>query len=269
MKNRPIGVFDSGLGGLTVVRELIRALPGEDIVYLGDTGRVPYGTRSHETIERYAREDENFLLAKGVKYIIAACGTVSAVAAHAGRLLPVKFKGVVTPAAEAAARATKSGRLGVIGTSAAIASGAYIRELRLIDGGFEVYQQACPLLVPMVEAGWVSPNDEILMLTAKRYLEPLLDKNIDTLILGCTHYPIIAETIGAVCGAGVRLINSGHAAATSAAAELCDMRLLKDERTGGTVQFFVTDKTQGFEKVSSILFGGNITENIEKAEISI
>ena len=268
MKHRPIGVFDSGLGGLTVIRELIRALPGEDIIYLGDTGRVPYGSRSPETIEQYAREDENFLLSMGVKYIIAACGTVSSVAAHTGSLLPVHFKGVVAPSAEAAARATRNGRIGVIGTAATVASGAYTRELRLLDDGFSVFQQACPLFVSLVEAGWVDPGDEILQNTTKRYLTPLLAQNIDTLILGCTHYPIIAEAIGTVCGSPVRLINSGHAAATSAVKELCDMQLLRDERDGGQIQFFVTDKTEGFQTVASVLFGEDITAKTVKVELN-
>ena len=269
MRNNPIGVFDSGLGGLTVVRELMRALPGEDIFYFGDTGRVPYGGRSFETIERYAREDENFLLSKNVKYIIAACGTVSAVAHQTAKLLPVPFKGVLGPSAEAAARATRNGKIGVIGTSATISSGAYTRELAKLDSGFEVFEEACPLFVPLVEAGWIHPDDPVLRLTAERYLNPLMERNIDTLILGCTHYPIIAGTIGGFCGPGVTLINSGHAAATSAVNELCSMQLLRDARNGGKTRFFVSDITAGFSKVTAILFGASLAEQIEQINIGI
>ncbi|MDR1892485.1 MAG: glutamate racemase [Oscillospiraceae bacterium] len=258
MKNKPIGVFDSGLGGLTVVRELIRALPGEDIVYFGDTGRVPYGGRSFETIERYAREDANFLLRQNVKYIIAACGTVSSVAPHTGALLPVPYKGVVAPAAKAAALATKNGKIGVIGTQATISSGAYSRELSQIDGSFQVFEVACPLFVPLVESGWIEPSDPVLKLTVRRYIASLLDKTIDTLILGCTHYPILSGAIGAFCGESVKLISSGHASATEATRELCELGLLRDERTGGKVRFYVSDITASFSDVTNILFGGDL-----------
>ena len=168
MDNRPIGVFDSGLGGLSTARELMNLLPNESIEYLGDTGRVPYGSRSREIINLYARQDEKFLLQKNVKMIVAACGTVSSVAADTGDELPVPFLGVVDPAARAAAKATRLGRIGVTGTSTTIRSGSYENALHKINPDFEVVSVDCPLLVPIVEQGYISPDDELTLIAAKR-----------------------------------------------------------------------------------------------------
>ena len=264
---RPIGVFDSGLGGLTVVRELLRALPGEDIVYFGDTGRVPYGMRGAKTIERYARQDERFLLLKGVKIIIAACGTVSSVAPRTGEELPVKFIEVVGPAARQAARVTQTGRIGVIGTRATISSGAYLRRLKAIDSGLEVFEQACPLFVPLVEAGWTAPEDPVTRPAAERYLEPLKEKRVDTLILGCTHYPILQEMIGSVMGPDCRLVNVGHAAATAAVEYLCENNLLNPRRTGGKCSFYESDRTDDFRTLASTFLGRDVRADVEYVEI--
>lgn len=173
MDNRPIGVFDSGLGGLTVVRRLLELLPAEDIVYFGDTGRVPYGTRSRETIEKYAEQDCRFLMGGGVKRIIAACGTVSSTAPGVLERLPVPACGVVEPAADAALAASRSGRIGVIGTSATIRSGAFQRRIEAARPAVRVFAAACPLFVPLVENGWIEPGDEVARAIVRRYMQPV------------------------------------------------------------------------------------------------
>ena len=194
MDNRPIGVFDSGLGGLTSVRELRRLLPGEDIVYFGDTGRVPYGSRSHETILQYARQDIAFLLSQNVKCIMAACGTVSSTyPPEEAAKLPVPYMGVVSSAARRAARATRSRKIGVIGTSATIRSHSYELMLRRLVPGAEITARACPLFVSLVENGYVDGSapdrQQVTKLVIAQYLKEVRDAGVDTLILGCTHYP--------------------------------------------------------------------------------
>ena len=217
MDNRPIGVFDSGLGGLTAVKELEKVLPGESVIYFGDTGRVPYGTRSRETVRRYARQDMAFLTRHDVKAVLAACGTVSSTAGDIGAALPVPYFDVLNPTARAAAKRTRRGVVGVIGTNATIHSGSYTKALL---PGLKVFCQACPLFVPLVESGFVEPEEEITYLAAKRYLEPLRQAGVDVLILGCTHYPIISKAIGRVMGEGVELVDSGREAALALAEEL-------------------------------------------------
>jgi len=211
--SRPIGVFDSGLGGLTVVRELKRLLPNEDIVYFGDTGRVPYGTRSNDIVKKYAREDEAFLLSQNVKMIIAACGTVSSVAYMTADELPVPFLEVVTPAARAAAEATKNGRVGVIGTPVTVKSRSHARAVLRILPDAVIVANSCPLFVPLVEEGWISADDDVTLSVAKRYLSPLKEGNVDTLIMGCTHYPALKSTIAKIMGDAVTLIDPGTATA--------------------------------------------------------
>ena len=189
--SRAIGVFDSGLGGLTVARELIRELPQEDIVYFGDTARVPYGNRSRETIRKYAAEDESFLLRHSVKLIVAACGTVSSVAADSAEKLPVPFFEMVTYAAAAAAAATENNKIGVIGTPVTVNSGSHKKEILKLKPNAEITACSCPLFVPLVEEGWFSPDDAVVKGTVSRYLEPIKAAGVDTLILGCTHYPVL------------------------------------------------------------------------------
>ena len=205
MDNRPIGVFDSGLGGLTGVRELRKRLPHEEIIYFGDTGRVPYGSRSPETILQYARQDVAFLLSKNVKCIMAACGTVSSTypAAEAAKL-PVPYLGVVDAAAREAAFATRNRRIGVIGTAATIRSRSYEKLLRQLVPGVEITAQACPLFVPLVEAGYVDHSEEsrqqVTKLVIAQYLTEVREAGVDTLILGCTHYPLLKTMIGEFMG---------------------------------------------------------------------
>lgn len=266
MDNRPIGVFDSGLGGLSTVRELMSILPNESIEYLGDTGRVPYGTKSRETVSRYARQDEAFLLSKDVKMIIAACGTVSSVAADTGENLGVPFLGVVEPAARAAAAATASGRIGVTGTSATIQSGSYERALRAINPSFEIISVECPLFVPIVENGYIDPDDELALIAARRYLTAIRDFGVDTLILGCTHFPLLSGTIARVMGKGVTLISAGKAAADECARLLRQSDMLS---SGGsrTARFYVTDCPDGFRKTADLFFRGGFDGEVSRVAI--
>lgn len=266
MDNRPIGVFDSGLGGLTAVKELEKVLPEESIVYFGDTGRVPYGNRSRETILRYARQDMAFLLDHGVKAILAACGTVSSVARSVGEGLDVPYFDVIGPTVKAAARATKNGRIGVIGTAATIASGSYREMLLRINQKFEVFPQACPLFVPLVENAFISPQEEITRLVAERYLAPMRESGVDTLILGCTHYPIISPTIASVMGRGVVLIDSGREAARALADTLRSMDLLSVDACREN-RYFITDTLENFSGVAEFFLGHSVQGHTERIDI--
>ncbi len=264
--NRPIGVFDSGLGGLTVLKELEKVLPNENFVYFGDTGRVPYGSRSNETIISYARQDENFLLSKGVKYIVAACGTVSAVAADTANGLPVNFMGVVENSVKAAVSATKNNKIGVIGTSATINNGAHKKQILKLLPSAEVLTADCPLFVPLVEEGLVA-DDIIVLEVASRYLEHMIKAGVDTLILGCTHYPILLEAIKKVMGENVTLINMGNSTALAVKEELTRLNMLNESGKEPVKEFYVSDITAGFAKVSKILLGENI-ENVNLVDIN-
>ena len=266
MDNRPIGVFDSGLGGLTVVREMQKAMPDESIVYFGDTGRVPYGTKSRDTIKLYAKQDIEFLLKNNVKAIVAACGTVSSDALPEITALPVPIEGVVVPSAIAAVRKTRNGKIGVIGTSATINSGAYRSEIKARMPEAEIFETACPLFVPIVEAGWINPDDEIAILTAKRYLAPLKEKGVDTLILGCTHFPLLSDIIGDVMGEGVTLIDTGYEAAHYVL-DMLDKKGLKSDGTQSKNQFFVSDRVDDFSSMASILLGKDISDALRKASV--
>ena len=266
MDNRAIGVFDSGLGGLTGVQRLYELLPNENIVYFGDTGRVPYGSKSRETIEEYARQDENFLLSKNVKIIIAACGTVSSVAAHTGDDLPVPFMGVVEPTARLCAKSTKSNRIGVIGTSATVNSGAYEKALLKINKDFKIKSRACPLFVPLVEEVWID-NDIVAKICVERYLKEIKDFGVDTLILGCTHYPLIADTIAEYMGSDVTLISAGDAVARECAEVLKNNDMLNDGNTAPSHKFYVTDRPDGFARTADIFLKGGINGSVEQVRI--
>lgn len=267
MDNRPIGVFDSGLGGLTAVKQLEQVLPGESIVYFGDTGRVPYGSRGNDTILRYAKQDMAFLLSQNVKAVLAACGTVSSVAHRAGEALSVPFIDVIGPSAKAAAAATKNGKIGVIGTAATIASDSYRSALLRINHKLEVFPQPCPLFVHLVESGFVSPQDEVTRLVAERYLAPIRAAGVDTLILGCTHYPIIAPTIASVMGRGVTLIDSGREAALAMTRCLQEKDLLCQEGTQRDVGYFVTDTPENFMNVAELFLGHSVEGRTQRIDI--
>ena len=256
--NRPIGVFDSGLGGLTVVKELCRRLPNEDIVYFGDTGRVPYGSRSRDTIRKYAVEDETFLLKKNVKLIIAACGTVSSVASDTAKTLPVPFFEVVSHASYHAVDITKNGKIAVIGTSATVNSLKHEEIIKSALPSAEVLSVACPLFVPLVENGWYAENDIIVSETVKRYLTPIKDFGADVLILGCTHYPVLCKAISAFLGDGVTLINAGHSVSEAVFNYLNDNDAFNSSKETGHRSFYVSDKPDSFKFEADNLLGRDI-----------
>lgn len=260
MDPRPIGVFDSGLGGLTALRELHALLPGEELVYFGDTGRVPYGSRGEEVITRYAREDAAFLLEQGVKAVVCACGTVSSVAGEAlRRETHCPFVEVVGPAARAAAAATRNGRIGVIATAATTRSGKFPAALAAMDPGLQVYSLACPLFVPLVENGHIAPGDPLAVPAVEYYLRDLGERGIDTLILGCTHYPLLAPLIRDLLGEGVTLVNSGREAALAAGDILREEGLLSGRQTGGSCRYFVTDSAGSFSSVAEVFLREPVT----------
>ncbi|MBR3290293.1 MAG: glutamate racemase [Clostridia bacterium] len=268
MDPRPIGVFDSGLGGLTAVRQLLARLPRERIIYFGDTGRVPYGTRGDAVIEKYAAEDSRFLLRREVKLIIAACGTVSSVAPHVLAGLPVPAIGVVEPAAKAAAAATKNGRIGVIGTAATIRSRSFAKRVEQIDPALQVVSQACPLFVPLVENGWIDPADEVTRLTAARYLTPLKENGVDTLIMGCTHFPLLKPHLAAVLGDRVTLIDAGEEAARACESILREQDALGATDAQGGCEFYVTDRPQNFLSVAEMFLGRTVRQDVEVVDLA-
>lgn len=266
MDKRAIGVFDSGLGGLTVVRTLKDLMEKENIIYFGDTGRVPYGTKSVDTICRYTAQDEAFLLSKDVKMIIVACGTASSVAKSVTEQLDVLNVSVVEPTARAAANSTKNKRIGVIGTEATVNSGSFNKELLKIDPSLEITSVPCSLFVPLVEAGWIDEDDEITLKTAERYLLPLKQKGIDTLILGCTHFPIISDIIRKVMGDKVTLISSGEEAARAAFEALKQKDMLNPDGVGSE-QYYVSDAKESFAKTAEIFLGRSITGQVTAINI--
>lgn len=268
MDNRPIGVFDSGLGGLTAVKELIARAPAEDVVFFGDTGRVPYGTRSAPTIIRYAAQDLRFLCGFDVKAVLIACGTVSATALPALRessSLPIY--GVVESAARAAVRATRTGRIGVIGTSASIRSGTYERLIREHLPEAVCESVACPLLVPLVENGRTDPGDPVLRTVLSEYLAPILAARVDTLILGCTHYPLLRPAIAELCGADVALIDPGAEAADSLCDRLAAQGLSADPARQGALRVFVSDDPAAFSENGGRFLGRDIQAQVSLCEV--
>ena len=255
-----IGVFDSGFGGLTAVKEILDIAPDAGIVFFGDTGRVPYGTRSRETIISYALQDARFLASKNVDAILVACGTVSSTAMpELRREISVPVFGVVEATAEAAVRATKNGRIGIIGTTATVNSGSYAGYIASLDPAIETFSTACPLFVPLVEEGMTSPDCEITRLAVEHYLAHFRDKGIDTLILGCTHYPVIADAISRALP-GVTLINSG----AESARKLRDLGLLVP---GGAPEYYVSDSAEHFSRLASRFLGRPVEGSVEYVEI--
>ena len=249
MDKRAIGVFDSGLGGLTMVKKLMELLPNEDIIYLGDTGRVPYGSRAVDTIKKYAEQDAAFLMAEGIKAMVVACNTVCSVAfENLTEFCDVPLYEVITAPAITAAKTTKNKKIGVIGTTATTKSGAYKSALSKISNDFEIHMTACPLFVLLVEEGWISLDNEVAVKTAERYLKPLKESSIDTLILGCTHYPLMGDVITAYMGDTVSLIDSGAETAKLVAKDLKQKNLLSDNKQKGEIKYFVTDSVEGFSE---------------------
>lgn len=258
---RPIGVFDSGIGGLTVVHELIRQLPHESIVYFGDTARVPYGPKSPETVLRYSREIVGLLREQDVKAIVIACNTATAHALPALRSeLAIPVIGVVEPGARAAVRAAQGGHVGVIGTAGTVKSGAYDRAIRALEPAARVTSRACPLFVPLVEEGW--SDSEPARLIAEEYLRPLREAKVDAVVLGCTHYPLIKPLIGRVLGPNVRLIDSAEQTAAETARVLEEHGLRAPEDAEPTYRFMASDDPLQFLQLGQ-RFLGDAIEGVE------
>lgn len=261
--NRSIGVFDSGMGGLTAVRRLHALMPKENIIYFGDTSRVPYGTRGRDTIVKYARQDVAFLRQFDLKAIVIACNTVSSVALD---LLAeennIPIIGTVEPACRRAMTMTKNGRVGVIGTAATMRSGAYEKYLHKKDGTLRLFTQACPLFVPLVENGRVHRGDIVIETVAAEYLAPLKEAGVDTLILGCTHYPLLEEVISDYMGPDVTLIDSG-----AEAANLASTQFNPNDGPGGT-RYYVSDDPAGFDRLAGLFLQEDVETNAGLVDIS-
>lgn len=255
--SHPIGVFDSGIGGLTVVRALMERLPFEDIIYFGDTARVPYGIKSVETISLYTRQIAEFLLARDVKLLIIACNTMAAVASQVVRdLSPVPVLDVIDAGAEAAIASTRSHSVGIIGTPTTINSNAYARAIHTLRPDIRIFSQACPLFVPLVEEGWL--DHQVTRLTAQEYLRPVLAQKVDTMVLGCTHYPLLKPLLEEVAGQDVRLVDSAESMAEQTAELLLHSGLANPAREQPHYEFFVTDVPLRFQTVGERFLGRSL-----------
>lgn len=250
MKNLPIGVFDSGVGGLTVAKEIMSQLPDEEIIYFGDTARVPYGNKSKETVTAYSRQITQFLLSKQVKAVVIACNTASAFALETVQQeVPVPMLGVVKPGAKTAAATTRNGRIGVIGTEGTIRSGLYEEYLREINPRCQVYGQACPLFVPLVEEGWI--DDDITKQVSDRYLSNLLKEDVDTIVLGCTHYPLLRKVVQKTVGEKVTLVNPAYETARELKHMLTERGWLNDGSKAPNHTFYVSDGAEKFRQFAN------------------
>ncbi len=265
-RNRPIGIFDSGVGGLTVMAEVIRHLPNENIVYFGDVGRCPYGGRSKETIIQFARQDIKFLLEHNVKYIIAACNSVSAVALETVKTeFDIEILGVISPGAKAAINYTKNGRVGIIGTVATISSNSYAKEIQRLNNDVKVFSLACPLFVPLVEEGYM--DKEATKLIAYDYLKSLIDVDIDTLVLGCTHYPLLKNVIAEVMGDKVKLVDSAEETALALTQVLDNKGIRKEVTEEAIHKLYVSDVPDNFSDLVHKFLGSRIN-NITRVDIT-
>jgi glutamate racemase len=262
-----IGIFDSGIGGLTVLREIKNYLPGEHIIYLGDTARVPYGTRSAQTVLKYSIANTDFLLKQNIKLLVIACNTASAIATDALReryALPIIE--VITPGARGAVRSTRTQRVGVIGTDATINSGAYQKAITALNHRIAVFAQPCPLFVPLAEQGWCDPEDQIVQLAANRYLSDIKSMAIDTLVLGCTHYPLLKGAIQLYMGRQVTLIDSAEETAREVSELLRTEGMQRTGTGSGLCSFFVTDIPHRFVETGTRFLGKHI-ENAQLVDI--
>ncbi len=251
MDNRPIGIFDSGVGGLTVMREVMEQLPYENIIYLGDTARIPYGSKSEQTIRKYANQCSSFLKSKDVKTIVIACNTASSIALnHVQKNFDLPVIGVIDPGARTAASVTETGRIGVIGTIATINSNAYQTKIMEYLHDAEVIGIPCPLFVPIVEEGWEYSN--VAELTAEKYLDELIEHDVDTLVLGCTHYPILRNTIRKVVGPNVKLINPAYETARDLKKLLTESEMLNENYDKPRYEYYASDAPERLRRI-----GGN------------
>ena len=264
-KERPIGIFDSGIGGLTVVKRLAAILPNENLVYFGDTARVPYGSKSNSTVIEYALQDAKFLTTKNVKAIVVACNTASSVAIS---ILKAKYDipiiGMIEPGTEFALKITRNKKIGIIGTRTTTDNKAYSKALKKADEKINVFEKACPLFVPLAEEGWTKHKATYEI--AEEYLKGLKEQNIDTLILGCTHYPILAGVIQGVIGENVKLIDSGIAAAELIKVEIERIGSINDSNSIGSREFYVTDIPKKFKEIAE-LFLSSPVEEVKKVEL--
>jgi glutamate racemase len=250
MDNRPIGIFDSGVGGLTVASQVIKQLENEEIVYFGDTARVPYGNKSKETITKFSRQDVRFLLSKGVKAVIIACNTASANCLDdLINNFDIPVFGVVAPGAKEAVWVTENQKVGIIATIGTVRSDAYKKAINDVNSEVQVYSKACPLFVPLAEEGWA--NEEITRLTAQKYLKELVEKGVDTVVMGCTHYPLLRQCLQSVVGDEVKLVDPAYETAKAIKEYLSKNNMLRIVKTQPQHSFFVSDTTDMFEKICS------------------
>jgi len=257
MDNRPIGVFDSGLGGLTVLKEIMELVPGESIVYFGDCGRIPYGTKSKETITKYALQDVRFLLTHDVKMIVIACNTASAMSYDKIKSkLDIPVIEVIYPGAMAAVRETRNKKVGIIGTKATIRSRAYEKVINKLDASIETFSADCPLFVQLVEEGWW--DNDITYRIAEKYLTPLKEKGIDTLVLGCTHYPLLAKTISEVVGSGVKLVSSATETARVVQDVINSKCCARDPEIKPVYSYYTSDSIDSFVAFGSAFLGNKV-----------
>lgn len=264
-KTNPIGFFDSGIGGLTVVKAVTRLLPNENIVYFGDTARVPYGSKSNDTVIEYSIQAANFLLRKNIKLLVVACNTASSVAlTELRKFLTVPVIGMIEPGARMAVSESKNKRVGVIGTRATINNKAYAHEIKKLDPKVKVFEQACPLFVPLAEEGWL--DHKATELIAKTYLSEMKENKIDSLVLGCTHYPILADIIQKVVGKSVKLVDSGTPAARLVEDYLNGRGLRNQSVHHGQSEFYVSDVPTKFREIAEIFLGKKIT-HLHKVEL--
>lgn len=262
LNHAPIGVFDSGVGGLTVAREIMRQIPDERIVYFGDTARVPYGSKSPNTIIRYSRQIIRFLRTKNVKAIVVACNTASAFALETIKPeLDIPIIGVVKPGAKVAAQTTQNGKIGVIGTEGTIRSEIYTKTIHRENKDAQVMGRACPLFVPLVEEGWI--KDPVTVAVAERYLQPFKESDIDTLILGCTHYPLLRSTVREIMGEGVNLVNPAYETAVELRRLLSEQGIANDGKTKDgekKYQFYVSDAAEKFMQFANSILPYDIEQ---------
>ena len=268
LNQRPIGVFDSGLGGLTAVRQLRRIMPSENIIYFGDTARVPYGNRSRETLLKYARQDVAFLRSFDLKAIVIACGTVSTnCLEQLQEENDIPIIGVVAPTVRRAVDVTRSKRVGMVATRASVSSGAYERIFKEMDSAVEVFSKACPLFVPLVEEGRCRPGDPVIETVAREYLQELLDRDIDTLVLGCTHYPLLMDVIGQIAGPAVTLVDAG-AESAKAVRDLLNSRDACADRQLGSASYYTSDRAADFQRLASLFLGEELPAPAQQIDIA-
>ena len=266
-KQKPIGVFDSGIGGLTVAKRLASTLPNENIIYFGDTARVPYGSKSNSTVIEYSIQNTKFLLQKNIKALVVACNTASSTAIpDLKKMFDIPIIGMIEPGSKMALEKTKSNKIGVIGTRATVGNLAYSTEIKKLNHSAEVFEKPCPLFVPLAEEGWV--KHQATFEIAEEYLKELREYKIDTLVLGCTHYPILSDVIQEVVGKNVSLIDSGVASSEVIKAELVKLDLLSNSKTTGSQEYYVSDIPSKFKEVAELFLGREI-DHVHKVDLEV